>query len=128
MSGVTPPSESAAGLGARRARQYLALADAGRDEQASFLLAVLRDARELLAVGAGLTALARMGGRMLPPAARARAGSRQLELGRVRDAAGSDVEALRDWLRLAGAETLAVARLAEPDDVARRDLFTSPDR
>jgi hypothetical protein len=125
---VTTPSESAAALGARRARQHLALADAGRGEQADFLLAVLRDPRELVALGAGLTALARMGARMLPPAARAQAGTRQLELARVREDAGSDVDALRHWLRQAAAETLAVARSAEPDAGARRELFASPDR
>ncbi|MFQ1000703.1 hypothetical protein [Modestobacter sp. SSW1-42] len=121
---MTTPSESTAALGARRARQHLALADAGHGEQADFLFAVLRDPGELVAVGAGLTALARMGARMLPPAARAHAGARQRELGRVRDAAGSDVDALRDWLRQAAAETLAVARLAEPDPVARRALLS----
>ena len=123
MQVVTTPSESAAGLGARRARQFLSLADAGRAEQAGFVLLVLHDPGELVALGAGLTALARMGARMLPPAARARAGARQLELARVRDGAGSDVDALRDWLRQAGAEALAVVRLAEPDPVARRELL-----
>jgi hypothetical protein len=123
VPGVTTPSESAAGLGARRARQFLSLADAGHGGQADFLVVVLGDPGELVALGAGLTALARMAARMLPPAARAQAGVRQLELGRVRDAAGSDVDALRDWLRQAGAEALAVVRLAEPDPVARRELL-----
>jgi hypothetical protein len=123
VPGVTTPTESAAGLGARRARQHLALADAGRGEQADFVIAVLRDPAELLAVGAGLTALARMAARMLPPAPRARAGARQQELARLRDSAGSDVDALRSWLREAAAEVLAVARLAEPDAEARRALF-----
>ena len=125
---MSTPSENAAGLGARRARQYLSLADAGRSEQADFVIDVLSDPRELVALGAGLTALARMSGRMLPPALRAQAGARQLELGRSRDSAGPDVDALRNWLRQAGAEALAVARLAEPDAMARRELFASPGR
>ena len=120
---MTTPTESAAGLGARRARQHLALADAGHREQADFVIDVLSGPGELVAMGAGFTALARMGARMLPPAVRAQASARQHELGRVRDGAGSDVDALRSWLRQAGAEALAVARLAEPDPVARRELF-----
>jgi hypothetical protein len=123
VSSVTTPSENAAVLGARRARQFLSLTDAGHSGQADFLVAVLGDRGELVAMGSGLTALARMAARMLPPAARAQAGARQLELGRVRDAAGSDVDALRDWLRQAGAEALAVVRLAEPEVVARRELL-----
>jgi len=120
---VTTPSESAAALGARRARQYLSLADAGRGEQADFVLGVVGDPRELIALGAGLTALARMTGRMLPPAERAAAGTRQLALAQLRDRSGSDVDALRGWLRRAGAEALAVTRLAEPDARARRRLL-----
>jgi len=128
VPGMTTPTESAAGLGARRARQHLSLADTGRSEQADFVIDVLGDPGELVALGAGLTALARMSGRMLPPASRAQAGARQHELGRVRENAGSDVDALRSWLRLAGAEALAFTRLAEPDPVARRALFAAPDR
>jgi hypothetical protein len=120
---MTTPSESAAALGARRARQYLALADAGHGAQADFVLGVIGDPQQLLAVGAGLTALARMTGRMLPPASRTRAGARQLALGRLRDDSGTDADALREWLRQAGAEALAVARLAEPDAAARRLLL-----
>ena len=120
---MTTPSENAAALGARWARQHLALADAGHSEQAAFVIDVLGDPGELVALGAGLTALARMSARMLVPTARAQAAARQLELGRVRDRAGSDVDALRDWLRQAAAETLAVTRLAEPDPQARRRLF-----
>jgi hypothetical protein len=123
VRGVTTPSESAAALGARRARQHLALADAGRDLQADFVLGVLADPQELLAVGAGLTALARMAGRMLPPAPRAQAGARQLALTRLRERSGTDADALRDWLRHAAVEALAVARLAEPDAAARRLLL-----
>ena len=120
---MTTPTESAAGLGARRARQHLALADAGHPEQADFLITVLSGPGELLALGAGLTALARMSGRALPPALRAQAAARQHELRRLRDGAGSDVEELRRWLRQAGVEALAVTRLAEPDPAARRALF-----
>ena len=120
---MTTPTESAAGLGARRARQHLSLADAGRSEQADVVIDVLSDPHELLALGAGFTALARLSGRLLPPAPRAQAGARQHELSRVRERAGSDVEALRSWLRQAGVESLAVARLAEPDPGARRELL-----
>jgi len=123
---MTTPSESAVALGARRARQYLALADAGRSGPADFVLGVVSDPQELLAVGAGLTALARMTGRMLPPGLRAQAAARQQALGRLRDTSGADADALRDWLRRAGAEALAVARLAEPDAAARRLLLDPP--
>ncbi|MCZ2828648.1 hypothetical protein O2W14_07380 [Modestobacter sp. VKM Ac-2986] len=123
---MTTPTENAVALGARRARQHLSLADAGHREQADFVIDVLGDPGALLAMGAGSTALARMAARLLPPAPRARAGARQLELARVRDDAGSDVDALRGWLRQATAEALAVTRLAEPDAAARRALFLSP--
>ena len=53
---MTTPSENAAALGARWARQHLALADAARSEQAAVVIDVLGDPAELLALGAGLTA------------------------------------------------------------------------
>ena len=123
---MTTPTEYAADLGARRARQYLDLAEAGRDDEAGFVLAAIADPRELVYVGAGFTALARMVGRTLPPAMRAQASTRQLQLGQLRDRNRGDVDGLRGWLRQAGAEVLTVARLAEPDPAARRRLLDLP--
>ena len=124
---MTTPTENAADLGARRARQYLSLVETGRPEEAAFLLEALRDPRDLVYVGAGFTALARMTGRTLPPAMRAQASTRQLQLGQLRDRNRGDVAGLRGWLRQAGDEVLTVARLAEPDPVARRELLDLPD-
>ena len=123
---MTTPTEEAADRGARRARQYLDLAEAGRTDEARFLLSAVADARELVYVGAGFTALARMLGRTLPPAMRAQASTRQLQLGQLRDRNRGDVEGLREWLRQAGDEVLVVARLAEPDAAARRRLLDLP--
>ncbi len=82
---------------------------AGADE----LLAGIDDVRQLVFVGAGLTALARADGRQLPPAQRAQASTRQLELGRVRDASRDDPEGLRRWLRRSGEEILFLRALRE---------------
>ncbi|OMQ16205.1 hypothetical protein A7K94_0204180 [Modestobacter sp. VKM Ac-2676] len=67
MEGVTAPSNSAADLGAARAREYLQLVEAGRTEDAERLLAGLTDTRELVYVGAGFTVLARQPGARCPP-------------------------------------------------------------
>ena len=82
---------------------------AGADE----LLAGIDDVRQLVFVGAGLTALARADGRQLPPAQRAQASTRQLELGRLRDASRDDPEGLRRWLRRSGEEILFLRTLRE---------------
>ena len=89
---------------------------AGADE----LLAGIDGIRELVFVGAGLTAIARADGRQLPPAQRAQASTRQLALGQLRDAHRGDPEGLRTWLRRSGEEVLflralreAVARVAD---------------
>jgi hypothetical protein len=124
---MTTPTEQAADLGARRARQYLDLAEAGRTDEAQFVLAAVSEPRDLVYVGAGFTALARMLARTLPPAMRAQASGRQTQLGTLRDRSRADVDGLRDWLRQAGEEVLTVARLAEPDPVARRRLLDLPD-
>jgi hypothetical protein len=116
---VTAPSESPADLGARRAREYLQLVEAGRTDDADALLAGLSDTRELVFVGAAFTAVARRTGRTLPTAMRAQASTRQVRLGQLRDAHRRDVEGLRDWLREAAAEVVLVQQLAE---AARRRL------
>jgi hypothetical protein len=110
---VTAPSESPADLGARRASEYLQLVDDGRAEEAEALLTGLTEPRELVYVGAGLTALARRTGRTLPTAMRAQASTRQVLLGQLRDRNRRDVEGLRSWLREAADEVRTVERLAE---------------
>ena len=121
--GVDASPETPAELGARRARQYLHLVEAGRTDDADDLLQSLSDARELVFLGAGFTVLARRIGRPLPTAMRAQASSRQVRLGQLRDANRRDVDGLRTWLRAAAEEVVLVATLAEPDPSARRRLF-----
>ncbi|WNV76814.1 hypothetical protein [Geodermatophilus sp. DSM 44513] len=72
------------------------------------LLAGLPGIRDLVFVGAGLTAVARAEARRLPPAQRAQANTRQLRLGSLRDAHRDDPEGLRTWLRRAGDEVLLI--------------------
>ena len=55
----------------------------------------MREVRELVYVGAGLTAVARAEVRTLPPAQRAQANTRQLRLGILRDANRDDPAGLR---------------------------------
>jgi len=98
---VTPPDPATEGR--RRADEYLALL--GRDDDAAAaLLAGLADVRDLAFLGAGLTALARAEARLLPPAQRAQANTRQVRLGEFRDSQRNDAEGLRTWLRRAGEE------------------------
>jgi hypothetical protein len=118
-SGDVTESADAAALGARRAREYLDLVEAGRTADAEALLAGLEDTRELVYVGAGFTALARGTGRTLPTAMRAQASTRQVLLGQLRDRNRGDVEGLRSWLREAAEEVRTVERLSE---AARRRL------
>ncbi|TYP81921.1 hypothetical protein [Blastococcus xanthinilyticus] len=106
---MTPPDPAAEGR--RRADELLASLTAGDDAAADRLLAGLTEIRELVFVGAGLTAIARAEGRALPTAQRAQASTRQLELGKVRDAARTDPEGLRDWLRRSAAEILFIRSL-----------------
>ncbi|SNS35416.1 hypothetical protein SAMN06893096_103349 [Geodermatophilus pulveris] len=80
---------------------------AGADE----LLAGIDAVRDLVFVGAGLTALARADGRQLPPAQRAQASTRQVQLGRLRDASREDPEGLRRWLRRAAEEVVLLRSL-----------------
>ena len=121
--GVNASRETPAELGARRARQYLDLVEAGRTDDAEDLLQNLSDTRELVFLGAGLTVLGRRIGRPLPTAMRAQASSRQVRLGQLRDANRGDADGLRTWLRAAAEEVVLVASLAEPDPSARRRLL-----
>jgi len=115
---VTEPAD-AADLGARRAREYLDLVEAGRTTEAEALLAGLEDTRELVYMGAGFTALARGTGRTLPTAMRAQASTRQVLLGQLRDRNRGAVDGLRAWLREAAGEVRTVGRLS---GAARRRL------
>jgi hypothetical protein len=105
---VTDPDPHAEGR--RRAEDLLALLD-GDDAAADRLLAELTDLRDLVFLGAGLTAIARAEGRALPTAQRAQASSRQVRLGQLRDANRGDVDGLRTWLRSAGEEILFIRSL-----------------
>jgi hypothetical protein len=99
--GVSSPDPAAEGR--RRADEYLTLLGTD-DDAAAALLADLSDVRDLVFLGAGLTAVARAEARFLPPAQRAQANTRQERLGIVRDANRDDPEGLRTWLRQAGEE------------------------
>jgi hypothetical protein len=101
-------SSDPAADGCRRADEYLTLLGTD-DAAAAALLAGLSDLRDLVFLGAGLTAVARAEARALPPAQRAQANSRQVRLGTVRDANRSNPEGLRSWLRQA-AEEIALIR------------------
>jgi hypothetical protein len=116
---VSEAPESPAEVGARRAAEYLHLVENGRTAEGEALLGRLSDIRELVFVGAALTALARRTGRNLPTAMRAQASTRQVLLGQLRDRNRGDVEGLRGWLREAAEEVRTVQRLVE---VARRRL------
>jgi hypothetical protein len=98
--------------GRARADEYLRLLTEDADA-AEALLAALDDVRDLVFLGAGLTAVSRAGARGLPPAQRAQAAGRQVRLGQQRDRARGDLDALRGWLRRSGEEALLVRRLAE---------------
>jgi hypothetical protein len=93
--------------GADRAGRFLTLL-ATDDAAANDLLEHLVELRELVFMGAGLTAVARSESRSLPPAQRAQANTRQLRLGLLRDANRSNPEGLRTWLRRAGEEILLI--------------------
>jgi hypothetical protein len=100
---VTSPDD-----GARRAQDLLRLLTDGDDDGADRLLGELTEVRELVFVGAGLTAVARSESRALPPAQRAQASTRQLRLGVVRDANRDDPAGLRTWLRRSAEEILLI--------------------
>ena len=102
---MTSPDPAADGR--RRADEFLALL--GRDgDAAGALLEGLTEVRDLVFLGAGLTAIARAEARSLPPAQRAQANTRQERLGLLRDANRSNPEGLRTWLRRAGDEIVLI--------------------
>ena len=94
--------------GRRTADDLVRLVAAEDTAGAGQLLAGIPTIRELVFVGAGLTAIARSEGRRLPPAQRAQANTRQLRLGLLRDANRTDPDGLRTWLRRAGEEILLI--------------------
>lgn len=89
--------------GARRADHFLTLLGTD-DAAAGDLLDSIPEVRDLVFLGAGLTAVARSEARSLPPAQRAQANTRQQQLGVLRDANRDNPEGLRTWLRRAGEE------------------------
>ena len=116
MSSSDPAAE-----GRRRADEYLTLLGTD-DDAAAALLADLSDVRDLVFLGAGLTAIARAEARSLPPAQRAQANTRQERLGAVRDANRGNPDGLRTWLRQAGEEILLIrAQQAVADRVIAAD-------
>ncbi|MGZ4543878.1 MAG: hypothetical protein ACXVXT_00680 [Blastococcus sp.] len=97
--------------GARRADEFLGLLAGDDPDAADRLLAGLTGVRDLVFVGAALTAVARSEGRRLPPAQRAQANTRQMHLGLLRDSHRTDPAGLRTWLRRAGDEVLFLRSL-----------------
>ena len=93
--------------GADRADRFLTLLGTD-DAAAAGLLEGIDEVRDLVFLGAGLTAVARSEARSLPPAQRAQANTRQLRLGELRDANRSNPEGLRTWVRRAGEEILLI--------------------
>jgi hypothetical protein len=111
---VSTPDDTSA-EGRRRAAELvrtLGEDDAAADE----LLDGLTDVRDMVFLGAGLTSIARAEGRRLPPAQRAQASTRQLHLGRLRDAQRGDPAGLRTWLRRAAEEILLIRSLQAKAD------------
>ena len=100
---MTTPDPAAEGR--RRADRFLTFLSTD-DAAADDLLAGIQEVRDLVFLGAGLTAVARAEARSLPPAQRAQANTRQLRLGELRDANRTDPAGLRVWLRRAGEEIL----------------------
>jgi hypothetical protein len=98
-------SSSPADDGAARADSLLRLLAEGDRAGAAALLAGL-EVRDLTFTGAGLTALARAERHTLLPGQRAQANTRQMLLGRQRDASRTDADGLRDWLLAAADEVL----------------------
>jgi hypothetical protein len=102
---VTAPDPAADGR--RRADAFLALLGVD-DDAATALLDGLPEVRDLVFLGAGLTAIARAEARSLPPAQRAQANTRQERLAVVRDANRENPDGLRRWLRQAGEEIVLI--------------------
>jgi hypothetical protein len=102
---VTSPDPATEGR--RRADEFLALLGQD-DDAATALLDGVDGVRDLVFLGAGLTAIARAEARSLPPAQRAQANTRQERLGIVRDANRDEPAGLRAWLRQAGEEIVLI--------------------
>jgi len=100
-------SSDPAAEGRRRADQFLTLLTTD-GAAADSLLESVPEIRDLVFLGAGLTAVARAEARSLPPAQRAQANTRQFRLAELRDASRSDPAGLRTWLRQAGEEILLI--------------------
>ncbi|TKJ33640.1 hypothetical protein [Blastococcus sp. CCUG 61487] len=96
--------------GARRADEFLALLTAD-DPAADAFLEQVTEVRDLVFLGAALTAIARAEGRALPTAQRAQASTRQVLLGQLRDAQRREPAGLRTWLRRSGEEILFIRSL-----------------
>ena len=111
---MTSPDPTA--LGRERADQLLARLEDGDGPGADAVLAGVDEVRDLVYVGAALTSRARSEARALPPAQRAQANTRQLNLGTVRDAARNDPAALRVWLRRSAEELLLLRSLKAAAD------------
>ena len=111
MVRVTAPDPQAAGR--ETADELVRRLSTDDGPGADELLAGITEIRDLVFVGAGLTAIARAHGRRLPPAQRAQASTRQLNLGQLRDAHRGDLEGLRTWLRRAGEEIVFLRALRE---------------
>ncbi len=105
---MTTPDPAAEGR--RRADEFLTLL-AADDPAADALLEGLTEIRDVVFVGAGLTAIARAEGRALPTAQRAQASTRQVNLGTQRDRSRTDVAGLRAWVRSSGEEILFLRSL-----------------
>lgn len=102
--------------GARRALELLDLLENADPAPAEGFLAGLADTRELVFLGAALTTIARTEGRRLPPAQRAQANTRQMNLAAVRDATRTDPAGLRLWVRRAAEEVLFLRSLQAAAD------------
>ena len=111
MARVTAPDPQETGR--RTADELVRRLSADDTAGADELLAGITRIRDLVFVGAGLTAMARADGRQLPPAQRAQASTRQLDLGQLRDRHRGDPEGLRTWLRRSADEILFLRALRE---------------
>ena len=99
--------------GRRTAEELVRHLAADDGAAADALLTGTTGIRDLVFVGAGLTAIARAEGRRLPPAQRAQASTRQVNLGQLRDTSRDDPQALRAWLRRSAEEILFLRALRE---------------
>jgi hypothetical protein len=116
VTSADPTSPDPTALGRERADQLLARLEDGDGPGADAVLAGVDEVRDLVYVGAALTSRARTESRALPPAQRAQANTRQMNLGAVRDAARNDPAALRVWLRRSAEELLLLRSLKAAAD------------